>query len=105
MEFFKDELYGLTCQIWWGNASVSVNIEESWAETDMLDYLTLLKIEIDFAMNRNSIEFWVAIWALSPSEHVQISDITTEIKIMITPFIQTLKNLTGKQKVNCRHVR
>ena len=49
MKFFKDELYGLTSQMWSDSASVSVNIEETWFEEGMPDYLTLLKIAIDSA--------------------------------------------------------
>ncbi|MCH7843691.1 MAG: four helix bundle protein [Chloroflexi bacterium] len=92
-KFPKDELYGLTGQIRRASASIPANIAEGCGREGDAELARFLQIARGSA---SELEYHLLLSRdlgfLSTEEHTPLSADTTEIKRMLTSFIQTLKN-------------
>lgn len=93
-KFPKDELYGLVGQMRRASASIPTNIAEGCGRDGDAELARFLQIARGSA---SELEYQLLLSRdlgfLSPEEHTLLSDNTTEIKKMLTSFIQTLKKL------------
>ena len=96
-KFPKDELYGLTGQIRRASASIPANIAEGCGRDGDAELARFLQIALGSA---SELEYHVLLSRdlgfLSVEEHNDLSTDTTEIKRMLTSFIQTLRKPTQK---------
>ena len=90
--FPKDEVYGLTGQIRRSCASIPANIAEGCGRSDDVDLARFLQIAMGSA---SELEYHLLLARdlcyLSPMEYEPLSKEATEVKKMLTAFIQTLR--------------
>ena len=91
-KFPKDELYGLTGQIRRACVSVPANIAEGCGRNGDAELARFLQIAMGSA---SELEYHILLandlGLLTAAEHEQLTADTTEVKRMLTSFIQTLK--------------
>jgi len=96
-KFPKDELYGLTGQMRRASASIPTNIAEGCGREGDAELARFLQIARGSA---SELEYHLLLSRdlgfLSTEEHKHLSTDATEIKRMLTSFIQTLKKPTPK---------
>ena len=96
-KFPKDELYGLTGQIRRASASIPANIAEGCGKEGDAELARFLQIARGSA---SELEYHLLLSRdlgfLSTEEHTTLASTTTEIKRMLTSFIQTLKSQPKK---------
>ncbi len=90
--FPKDELYGMTSQIRRSCASIPANIAEGCGRNGRAELARFLHIAMGSA---SELEYHLLLshdlGFLTAEEHKQLNEDTTEVKRMLTSFIQTLK--------------
>ena len=90
--FPKDELYGMTGQIRRSCASIPANIAEGCGRNGRAELARFLHIAMGSASEP---EYHLLLSHdlvfLTAEEHKQLNEDTTEVKRMLTSFIQTLK--------------
>jgi four helix bundle protein len=90
--FPKDEMYGLTGQIRRSCASIPANIAEGCGRNGDAELARFLQIAMGSA---SELEYHLLLARdlgyMNPMEYEPISKETTEVKKMLTAFIQTLK--------------
>ena len=94
--FPKDEMYGLTGQIRRSSSSIPANIAEGCGRNGQAELAGFLQIAMGSA---SELEYHLLLSRdlgfLTTEEHKQLNEDTTEVKRMLTSFIQTLKKLTA----------
>ena len=90
--FPKDEVYGLTGQIRRSASSIPANIAEGCSRNGHAELARSLQIAMGSA---SELEYHLILSRdlgyLTSEEHKQLNEDTTEVKRMLTSFIQTLK--------------
>ncbi len=90
--FPKDELYGVTGQIRRSSVSIPANIAEGCGRNGDAELARFLQIAMGSA---SELEYHILLThdlgLLTAAEHEQLTADTTEVKRMLTSFIQTLK--------------
>ena len=91
-EFPKDELYGLTSQIRRASSSIPANIAEGCGRSGDADFARFLQISMGSA-SELEYHFLLAhdLNIIDPHTFQLLSDNVSEIKQMLTSFIQKLK--------------
>jgi four helix bundle protein len=91
--FPKDEMYGLTSQMRRAGTSVAANIAEGCGRTGKTELARFLGISMGSA---SELEYYLLLARdlslLKPSEHKRLEDLVTEVKRMLTSFIQRLRS-------------
>jgi four helix bundle protein len=92
VRFPKDELYGLTSQIRRSCASIPANIAEGCGRDGDAELARFLQIAMGSA---SELEYHLLLShdlrLLNPTEYKQLAQETTEVKRMLTSFIQTIR--------------
>jgi four helix bundle protein len=90
--FPRDELYGLTSQMRRAAASVSTNIAEGCGRGSDPDFARFLQMA---AGSASELEYQLVLARdlgyLAPDQHAMLENNVTEVKRMLTAFIQRLK--------------
>jgi four helix bundle protein len=91
-KFPKDELYGLTSQIRCACVSIPANIAEGCGRSSDAELARFLQIAMGSA---SELEYHLLLGhdlgLLTATDYKQLAQETTEVKRMLTSFIQTLK--------------
>ena len=92
-DFPKAEIYGLTGQLRRASASIAANLAEGCGRSGDAELARFVQIAMGSA---SEAEYHLLLASdlgfLEESEHKQLDDRVTEIKRMLTSFLQTLRN-------------
>jgi four helix bundle protein len=93
VKFPKDELFGLTSQIRRASASIAANIAEGCGRTGANDFARFLQIALG---SSSELEYHLLLAhdlsLLNDPDCSRLAGSVTEVKRMLTSFIQTLHN-------------